>query len=212
MNIFCIGLHKTGTSTLHQIAFDNKLKSTHSTDWYNNENKIKLYDFFCDGGSHYNNINEIDYEYLYSKYKNSIFIINIRDPKSWIISKLKHAGWNENTIIIPNSKLIIHDKWREKTLINISLFISHYFDRYIKILEFFLNKKDKVCIVNVISRKIENLKLLFNNVNQNIHKNKRGNKNLSNEIIKFIDNEINIVNKDKYEKLVLLLEQYNFKM
>jgi hypothetical protein len=46
MNICCIGLHKTGTSTLHQIAFDNKLKSTHSTDWYNNENKIKLYDFF----------------------------------------------------------------------------------------------------------------------------------------------------------------------
>lgn len=43
---FCIGLHKTGTSTLHQIALDNKLKSTHSTDWHNNENKIKLYDFF----------------------------------------------------------------------------------------------------------------------------------------------------------------------
>ena len=26
-------------------------------------------------------INEIDYEYLYSKYPNSIFIINIKDPK-----------------------------------------------------------------------------------------------------------------------------------
>jgi hypothetical protein len=209
---FCIGLHKTGTCTLHQIALDNKLKSIHSTDWHNNENKIKLYDFFCDGGSHYNNINEIDYEYLYSKYTNSIFIVNIRDPKSWIISKLKHAGWNKNTIIIPDSKLIIHDKWKEKTLINISLFICHYFDRYIKILEFFLNKKNKVCIVNVVSKEIENLKLLFNNVNKNVHKNKGNNKNLSNEIIKFIDNEINIVNKDKYEKLVLLLEQYNFKI
>ena len=41
-------------------------------------------------------------------------------------------------------------------------------------------------------------------------KNKGKNKNLSNEIIEFIDNEINIVNKNKYEKLVLLLEQYNF--
>lgn len=143
---------------------------------------------------------------------NSIFIVNIRDPKSWIISKLKHAGWDESTIIIPDNKLIIHDKWREKTLINISLFICHYFDRYIKILEFFLNKKNKVCIVNVVSGKIENLKLLLKNVNQNVHKNKSGNKNLSNEIIKFIDNEINIVNKDKYEKLVLLLEQYDFKI
>lgn len=143
---------------------------------------------------------------------NSIFIVNIRDPKSWIISKLKHAGWDESTIIIPDSKLIIHDKWTEKTLINISLFICHYFDRYIKILEFFLNKKNKVCIVNVVSGKIENLKLLLKNVNQNVHKNKSGNTNLSNEIIKFIDNEINIVNKNKYEKLVLLLEQYDFKI
>lgn len=89
---FCIGLHKTGTSTLHHIALNNKLKSIHSVDWANDENKIKLYDFFSDGGSHYNKINEIDYEYLYSTYTDSIFIINIRDPKSWIISKLKHAG------------------------------------------------------------------------------------------------------------------------
>ena len=100
----------------------------------------------------------------------------------------------------------------KKTQINISLFICHYFDRYIKILEFFLFKKNKVSIVNVVSGKIENLKLLLKNVNKNVHKNKSGNKNLSNEIIKFIDNEINIVNKDKYEKLVLLLEQYDFKI
>ena len=209
---FCIGLHKTGTTTLNQIALNNGLKSTHSINWQNNEEKIKLYDFFCDGGSHYNNINEIDYEYLYSKYPNSIFIINIREPKSWIISKLKHAGWHENTIISPDDKLINHNTWKEKKLINISLFICHYFDRYIKILEYFLNKQDRGYIVDIVSGKIENLKLLFKNqnYNQNIHKNKGNKNNLSNEIIEFIDNEINIVNKNKYEKLVLLLEQYNF--
>lgn len=209
---FCIGLHKTGTSTLHQIALNNRLKSTHSTDWQNNEKKIKLYDFFCDGGSHYNNINEIDYEYLYFKYPNSIFIINIREPRSWIISKLKHAGWHKNTIITPDNKLKIHNKWKEKTKINISLFLCHYFDRYIKILEYFLNKQDIGYIVDIVSGKIENLKLLFKNenINQNVHKNKGNKNNLSNEIIEFIDNEINIVNKNKYEKLVSLLEKYNF--
>ncbi len=36
---------------------------------------------FNDSGSYYNNINEIDHEYLYSKYMNSIFIVNIRDLK-----------------------------------------------------------------------------------------------------------------------------------
>ena len=209
---FCIGLHKTGTSTLHQIALNNGLKSTHSIDWQNNEKKIKLYDFFSDGGSHYNNINEIDYEYLYSKYPNSIFIINIREPRSWIISKLNHAGWHEKTIVTPDNKLKVHNKWQEKTKINISSFICHYFDIYIKILEYFLNKQDRGYIVDIASGKIENFKLLFKNKNsnENVHKNKGNKYNLSNEILEFIDNEINIVNKNKYEKLVLLLEQYNF--
>lgn len=43
---FCIGLHKTGTSTLHQMAFDNEFKSTHSTDWHNNEKKLNYMIFF----------------------------------------------------------------------------------------------------------------------------------------------------------------------
>jgi hypothetical protein len=210
---FCIGLHKTGTSTLHKIALNNKLKSTHSTNWQYNEKKIKKYDFFCDGGSHYNNIYEIDYEYLHSKYPNSIFIINIREPRSWIISKLKHAGWDEKTVVVPDNKSKNQYNWKKKTKRNISLFICHYFDRYIKILEYFLNKQDKGYVVDIVSGKVENLKLLSNNnenSNQNVHEKKGNNKNLSNEIIEFIDNEIYIVNKNKYEKLELLLQQYNF--
>lgn len=149
---------------------------------------------------------------MYSKYPNSIFIINIREPRSWIISKLKHAGWHEKTFVTQDNKLKVHNKWREKTKINISSFICHYFDRYIKMLEYFLNKQDRGYIVDIISGKIENLKLLFKNenYNQNVHKNKGNKNNLSNEIIELFDNEINIVNKNKYEKLVLLLEQYNF--
>ena len=209
---FCIGLHKTGTTTLHHIASHNGLKSTHSTDWQNNEKKINSYDFFCDGGSHYNNIKEFNYEYLYSKYPNSIFIINIREPRSWIISKLKHAGWNENTVVSRDNKLINHNKWREKTKKNISLFICHYFDIYIKILEFFINKQDKGYIVDVVSGRIKNLKLLLQNQIEieNFHKNKSKKHNLSDETLDFIDNEINNTFKDKYEKLKLLLEKYDY--
>ena len=148
---------------------------------------------------------------MYSEYPNSIFIINIREPRSWIISKLKHAGWYKKTIVTQD-KLKVHNKWKEKTKINISSFICHYVDRYIKMLEYFLNKQDRGYIVDIVSAKIENLKLLFRNENsnQNVHKNKGNKTNLSNKFIEFIDNEINIVNKNKYEKLVLLLEQYNF--
>jgi hypothetical protein len=80
-------------------------------------------------------------------------------------------------------------------------------------LEYFLNKQDKGYVVDIVSGKVENLKLLLNNnenSNQNVYKNKGNNKNLSNEIIEFIDNEIYIVNKSKYKNLELLLQQYNF--
>ena len=88
---------------------------------------------------------------MYSKYPNSIFIINIRPVRSWIISKLKHAGWHENTITTTDNKLTIHNNWKKKTKQNIRLFICHYFDRYIKILEYFLNKQDKGYIVDIVS-------------------------------------------------------------
>lgn len=80
-------------------------------------------------------------------------------------------------------------------------------------MEYFLNKQDKGYVVDIVSGKVENLKLLLNNnenSNQNVYKNKGNNKNLSNEIIEFIDNEIYIVNKSKYKNLELLLQQYNF--
>lgn len=54
-NFFVLVYKKTGTTTLHQIALNSGLKSTHSCDWDTNDTKIGLYDFFCDGGSHYNN-------------------------------------------------------------------------------------------------------------------------------------------------------------
>ena len=216
---FCIGLHKTGTTSLHRIALNSGLKSIHSCDWGHwiglRDEEFSKYDFFCDGGSHYNIINEIDYEYLYDKYPNSIFIINIREPRSWLISKLNHAGWDKNTIIItPDQKLINTDLWYQKTKKNIKLFICHYFDRYIKILEYFVNKQDRGYIVDVASGRIVNLKLLFQKQysNQKVHANKGRyiDNRVSNEILEFIDNEINIVNRDKYEKLNSLLRQYNY--
>lgn len=66
-----------------------------------------------------------------------------------------------------------------------------------------MSKQYSSYIVDISSGKIENS-------NQNVNKNIGNKNNLSNKIIKFIDNEINIANKNKYQKLVLLFEQYNF--
>ena len=189
--IFCIGLHKTGTTSLHHHALNHKLKATHSLEWVSDYSLIENYDFFSDGGSHYDNIKEINFNELYNKYKNSFFIINIRDVKSWIISKLIHAGWNQDTKILPDKKKYNHNNWKHKSYLNIQLFIKHYYNRYIKILEFFIDKQDKSCIVDICNNKIDNLKTVFDSDNINYIKKttvkKKKNIFLSDKIISFID-------------------------
>jgi len=205
---FCVGLHKTGTTTLHEYALKFGLKSTNRPGWDKNPRKIKLFDFFCDGGSHYNGIGEINHIYLYNRYPNSIVIINIRNVRSWIISKLKHAGWNENTVIVSNR----NNMWRLKTLRNIRLFIRHFYDRYIKLLKTFLNKQDRVYVVDVCGKRMDNLKKIFgrDTIPTNIHKNRGKKTKLHNKILRFIDYEINVTNKNKHKVLMSLLEQYNY--
>lgn len=209
---FCIGLHKTGTTSLHQMALDSGLKSTHSTDWYENQEKIEQFTFFCDGCSHYHHINEIDYISLYKKFPNSIFIINIRNIRSWIISKLKHAGWHDKTKIVPCQEIIFHDGWKHKSKKNILLFIEHYYERYIGILEFFLNRQDRAVVVDICEGHKENLGRFLPEeiVNKKVHQNKGVNVSLSSEVLEFIDYQIGVVYRDKNQRLQELLKYYSY--
>lgn len=73
-----------------------------------------------------------------------------------------------------------------------------------------MNKQNKGYIVDVVSGRTKNLKLLLKkNISNKNHANKGKEVNLSNEILTFIDNEIDI-NKNKYEKLKSLLKLYNY--
>jgi hypothetical protein len=207
--IFCIGLHKTGTCSLHEIAKSHGLNSTHSTNWQNNFNQINQFDFFCDGGSHYDNQKEIDFQLLDEKFENSKFIINIRSVKPWVISKLKHVGWTRDTIIQQDKDKYLHDEWRIKSKKNISLFIDHYYNRYIKIFEYFINKPQQAYYVDICANEIEDLKLLLQNSEMHIaHANKnRRNVILSQEVLEFIDSQI-LACKSKSDKLNLLIGNF----
>lgn len=209
---FCIGLHKTGTTSLHQMAVDGGLKSTHSTNWHQNLEKLEKFTFFCDGGSHYDNINEIDYISLYEKFPNSIFIINIRNIRSWIISKLKHAGWHDKTKIVPCQEIIFHDGWKHKSKKNILLFIEHYYKRYIEILEFFMNRQDRAIVVDICEGRIQNLLSFLPEeiINKKVHQNKGVNVNLSSEVLELIDYYLGVVYRDKNERLSKLLKYYSY--
>lgn len=214
VKIFCIGLHKTGTSTLCDLATSARFNAIHSTKWQRNIPIINKYNFFCDGGSHYNGLNEFDYVTLMNLYPDSKFIINIRHIRSWIVSKCKHAGWNKETNIINEDIVPYHDKivWRKKSLKNISLFIQHYCDWYIKVISYFMDKKDRAIIVDIENDyNIDKLKKMLNAPQINIsHKNKSDPKiKLSDLTMKHIDYEINEVNRDKLYLLELLINQFD---
>lgn len=198
--VFCIGLHKTGTTSLYYLALEYGFRATHTTDWIFNEAKLKKFEFFCDGGSHFDGINEFDLNYLYSTYPKSLFILQTRDAKSWLNSKLKHAGWNENTQIQPNDiNKITHENWKYKSFLNIQKFIEHKYNYEQNVISFFEeNNPDRLLRLDITNSKNKGkeLKRLENflglrkiNTIKIPHKNKGNTKNkLPDSVLNYIHN------------------------
>lgn len=151
--IFCVGLNKTGTKSLHEAFIILGIKSCHHNHYQNNikknchrlikqameENKKPLhyfdnYDAYSDM-SLFNFFKELDHHYPGSK-----FILNIRDPEDWVISKLKHADrWNKKNPDKEQRKT--DDKRREELLLKRERIHS-------EIISYFKNRKDFL-VINV---------------------------------------------------------------
>ena len=82
--VFCIGLSRTGTTSLHHILLDLGLKSVHFCDFINHEdpdfNRCREFDAFGDTPI------PLLYKELDLKYPNSKFIITIRQKEDWLKS------------------------------------------------------------------------------------------------------------------------------
>tara|TARA_R110002020_G_scaffold417571_1_gene626722 strand:+ start:24274 stop:25020 length:747 start_codon:yes stop_codon:yes gene_type:complete len=200
--VFCIGLHKTGTTTLGKVAEKYGFKSTHSTDWNTDENQLNAFEFFSDGGSHFDRQHEFNYEQLFYKYPNSRFVLQTRATKKWIISKLKHAGWNSKTIIEKdNPEKITHDLWKYKSLLTIKKFIEHKESYEQKVINFFKqNDPSRLIIIDITDKDTqeEEYKRLINYLdlktiipNKLPHSNKAGKKDtLASNVMIFIEDMI----------------------
>lgn len=80
--IFVIGFNKTGTTSLHKLFLKLNLSSQHSpNDW-----ELDRYQCFTDG-------DHISPKFInyYRLYPNSLFILNTRPLKNWMISRSKHC-------------------------------------------------------------------------------------------------------------------------
>lgn len=153
--VFCIGLHKAGTTSLYRIAVKYGYKATHSTNWINDPQKLEKYDFFCDGGSHFDDQNEFDFKRLFYDYPDSLFILQKRDSKKWVISKLKHAGWNKQTVVeVSDERYITHGNWRYKSLLTIENFIKHKYNYEQKVTDFFkANNPHRLLTIDITDKK-----------------------------------------------------------
>ncbi|MEO9476660.1 MAG: sulfotransferase [Cyclobacteriaceae bacterium] len=153
--VFCIGLHKTGTTSLANYFRRFGFSSAHSKYWNFEKSHLKKFEFFSDGGSHFDNDREFDFKSLYLNYPQAKFILQTRDTEKWIISKLKHAGWTQNSEIQPdNTDLITHDQWRHKSFLTIRRFIEHKLNYEKKVIDFFESRDPKrLIVVDITDRK-----------------------------------------------------------
>jgi hypothetical protein len=104
--IFCIGFNKTGTTSLHTLFKSCGLESVHNTEWcyYSHVRKGKEYfenQCYSDGEQS----NFIQLEKWFPK---SLFVLNTRNKKEWLYSRVKHVmRYNENiniSTILTNKK------------------------------------------------------------------------------------------------------------
>ena len=155
--VFCIGLHKTGTTTLEAFFRQYGFKCTHSTAWATNDSTLDSFDFFSDGGSHFDGLNEFDFEKLYYQFKDAKFILQTRDTNKWLESKMIHAGWRHDTRLEKDDLTkITHDEWRYKSRLTVQKFIEHKFNYEEKVLSFFnKNNPDRLLCLDITDRKTQ---------------------------------------------------------
>ena len=210
--VFCIGLHKTGTTSLHDMAANSGFKAVHGTTWDRDKKQLRKYNFFCDGGSHYTGQHELDYKSLEDKYPDALFIINIREIGSWIRSKLKHARWDRDPIVSDSkSGIYKHKEWRVKSKLNIRLFIDHYLERYKDVIEYFMDKPHKAIIVDLVGNMNTDVLHVFLGLSGPMdmsHKNKTKSRKLPNEVHAYIDSHLK-TKADQIQELDRLVEEFN---
>ncbi|WP_025007224.1 sulfotransferase family protein [Marinilabilia salmonicolor] len=155
--IFCIGLNKTGTTSLHDAFLKLGIQSVHCNekngrhikpiikDNYESGNKllqgIEHYDAYSDWNIPSTNHLFIE---LDKQYPNSKFILNTRDMNSWIKSREKHVKRIKNL-----DKL--QEKYPDNPWYNIdkNAWEEEFRNHHKKVLDYFANRKDDLIVFDV---------------------------------------------------------------
>lgn len=88
--IFCIGLNKTGTTSLHRYFAERGLDSVHNHHW-------PAYSHISEGRSHflqhqcYSDGERPNFQRLDDWFPDALFVLNLRDERAWLRSRVKHV-------------------------------------------------------------------------------------------------------------------------
>lgn len=125
--IFVVGFNKTATTTFHALFEANDLSSQHSREWDDD-----VYTCFSDGMLWLNKIKR-----LKLKHPNSIFILNIRPLRAWLLSRFRHG-------------LRMNQAWAYPCTSQLCItWINNREEYYNQVLEWFKGAPDRLIIVDI---------------------------------------------------------------
>jgi hypothetical protein len=195
--IFVIGFNKTATCSFHALFELLGINSVH-TDIPVME-IIDDYDAFTDG---YHHLKFTDY---FNKYPDSLFILNTRPIKNWLISRYKHAlteDWRDCWCWPVSEKLT--NEWINER--------EYHFQN---VLEFFKDKSNQLIILNIERSGWENfvvdfLQKKYHGDDVKIIENKTNESKIPSEYIYLIKSNINkCLNDNDYDENEILFKGVN---
>lgn len=138
--VFAIGFNKCGTTSLHSLFSNLGLPSYHGEDWREctNFKLLDAFDCFSDGIP-------ADLAVLDSRYSNAKFILQLRDARSWVYSRLGHIAREKK-----RDEFRGHLEWDE-TSGAVEAWIRKRNDYHLYVLDYFKNRPEDLLLVNFIS-------------------------------------------------------------
>ena len=172
--IFVIGFSRTGTTSLHTLFKHCQLRPYHGRNW-----ELEKYDAFSDGLCAKGE--RSDFEKLYEKYPKSLFILNTRPLKKWLMSRGLHMYMRNKDGFEPENP---------QTYVN---WILQRDKHYLEVLRFFQNDCRRLLVINIEKENWCSIvsKRLIQKELPDVFKNKLNKEVLNPSGVKIIENSIN---------------------
>ncbi len=141
--VFCIGLGRTGTSSLTQGLINLGYNTWHCPYLYESAN-IRNYVNKFDALTELPLCSEYDFKDLYNMYPDALYILTTRDEEKWLNSTIKYKWLADNMVSrCPGYEMFC------KNFYNFDFSIKTFRDYNQSVLDFFKDKEDQLLIMNI---------------------------------------------------------------